>query len=174
MLRHEQLLAAVAGPLAAIATTAATAAAITVKDTNRICRPPFCLAVARSGIMSPRPVAAMRQIASAEKCYRTTIRARIHAGTDPRVSAGKSRSPCQARGDRPITGWFSEKMVRPRGLEPPRVAPLASQASASTNSATAACGCARLARRRGCNRSVIGKQGLGGATSPRASAATAP
>ncbi len=31
-------------------------------------------------------------------------------------------------------------MVRPRGLEPPRVAPLAPQASASTNSATAACG----------------------------------
>ena len=32
------------------------------------------------------------------------------------------------------------KVVRPRGLEPPRVAPLAPQASASTNSATAACG----------------------------------
>ena len=31
-------------------------------------------------------------------------------------------------------------MVRPRGLEPPRVAPLAPQASASTNSATAAWG----------------------------------
>jgi hypothetical protein len=31
-------------------------------------------------------------------------------------------------------------MVRPRGLEPPRVAPLAPQASASANSATAACG----------------------------------
>ena len=29
-------------------------------------------------------------------------------------------------------------LVRPRGLEPPRVAPLAPQASASTNSATAA------------------------------------
>ena len=29
-------------------------------------------------------------------------------------------------------------VVRPRGLEPPRVAPLAPQASASTNSATAA------------------------------------
>jgi hypothetical protein len=34
----------------------------------------------------------------------------------------------------------TEKMVRPRGLEPPRVAPLAPQASASTNSATAAAG----------------------------------
>src|SRR5579863_2953317 len=31
-------------------------------------------------------------------------------------------------------------MVRSRGLEPPRVAPLAPQASASTNSATTACG----------------------------------
>jgi hypothetical protein len=31
-------------------------------------------------------------------------------------------------------------LVRPRGLEPPRVAPLAPQASASTNSATTACG----------------------------------
>src|ERR1044072_3735646 len=30
-------------------------------------------------------------------------------------------------------------MVRSRGLEPPRVAPLAPQASASTNSATTAC-----------------------------------
>ena len=32
------------------------------------------------------------------------------------------------------------KVVRSRGLEPPRVAPLAPQASASTNSATTACG----------------------------------
>src|SRR5271167_3513950 len=31
-------------------------------------------------------------------------------------------------------------LVRSRGLEPPRVAPLAPQASASTNSATTACG----------------------------------
>ncbi len=31
------------------------------------------------------------------------------------------------------------KMVRPRGLEPPRVSPLPPQGSASTNSATAAC-----------------------------------
>jgi predicted nicotinamide N-methyase len=35
---------------------------------------------------------------------------------------------------------FSFEMVRSRGLEPPRVAPLAPQASASTNSATTACG----------------------------------
>jgi hypothetical protein len=83
MLRHEQLLAAVAGPLAAIATTAATAAAITVKDTNRICRLPFCLAVASSGIMSPRPEAAMRQIASAEKYYRTTMRGADSWGHGP-------------------------------------------------------------------------------------------
>src|SRR5271169_2060617 len=32
------------------------------------------------------------------------------------------------------------RLVRSRGLEPPRVAPLAPQASASTNSATTACG----------------------------------
>jgi hypothetical protein len=45
-------------------------------------------------------------------------------------------------------------VVRSRGLEPPRVAPLAPQASASTNSATTACGVLRPAaaeRSRGCN-----------------------
>src|SRR5262245_63890112 len=39
-------------------------------------------------------------------------------------------------------------MVRSRGLEPPRVAPLAPQASASTNSATTADGRARADRPR--------------------------
>jgi hypothetical protein len=42
-----------------------------------------------------------------------------------------------------FAGHFSpprgQKMVRPRGLEPPRVSPLPPQGSASTNSATAAC-----------------------------------
>ena len=37
-------------------------------------------------------------------------------------------------------------LVRSRGLEPPRVAPLAPQASASTNSATTAYGVAPAAR----------------------------
>src|SRR5580692_4572213 len=44
----------------------------------------------------------------------------------------------------PDHGMDFRKMVRPRGLEPPRVAPLAPQASASTNSATTACGGGRV------------------------------
>ena len=48
MLVHVQEVAAVAGLLPAIATDAATAATINVKGRNRICRLPFCLAVARS------------------------------------------------------------------------------------------------------------------------------
>ena len=39
-------------------------------------------------------------------------------------------------------------VVRSRGLEPPRVAPLAPQASASTNSATTACGVGACRKRR--------------------------
>src|SRR5271167_4502826 len=39
-------------------------------------------------------------------------------------------------------------LVRSRGLEPPRVAPLAPQASASTNSATTACGVDACLKRR--------------------------
>src|ERR1700730_10851917 len=35
---------------------------------------------------------------------------------------------------------ITKSLVRSRGLEPPRVAPLAPQASASTSSATTACG----------------------------------
>src|SRR3972149_6172248 len=56
-------------------------------------------------------------------------------------------------------------LVRPRGLEPPRVAPLAPQASASTNSATAAdeVSARRLdgapRRRRPCNKSASPEQG---------------
>src|SRR5262249_58760024 len=40
-------------------------------------------------------------------------------------------------------------MVRSRGLEPPRVAPLAPQASASTSSATTACGFGGAGQRHG-------------------------
>src|SRR4030081_2855129 len=63
----------------------------------------------------------------------------------------------------------SPKLVRPRGLEPPRVAPLAPQASASTNSATTADGLAgRIGRapkaRRRCNKSVAPGQGRRGAS----------
>jgi hypothetical protein len=55
-------------------------------------------------------------------------------------------------------------MVRSRGLEPPRVAPLAPQASASTSSATTALGMTPdLVRRRGngggCNKSAMTVQG---------------
>src|SRR6267142_389625 len=54
-------------------------------------------------------------------------------------------------------------MVRSRGLEPPRVAPLAPQASASTNSATTAVG-GKAARggaaQARCNKSTTGEQGL--------------
>ena len=50
-----------------------------------------------------------------------------------RFSAGVS-------GTSGVTRIAAHKLVRPRGLEPPRVAPLAPQASASTNSATAAGG----------------------------------
>ena len=39
-----------------------------------------------------------------------------------------------------VLARFWQCLVRSRGLEPPRVAPLAPQASASTNSATTACG----------------------------------
>src|SRR5207342_801423 len=54
-------------------------------------------------------------------------------------------------------------LVRSRGLEPPRVAPLAPQASASTNSATTAEGmnASRRPRVEGarCNKSTLGEQG---------------
>src|SRR5258705_13474563 len=54
-------------------------------------------------------------------------------------------------------------VVRSRGLEPPRVAPLAPQASASTNSATTAEGmnASRRPRVEGarCNKSTLGEQG---------------
>src|ERR1700733_10428549 len=50
-------------------------------------------------------------------------------------------------------------MVRPRGLEPPRVAPLAPQASASANSATAACGVDAHQRGGGVERSET-RQGI--------------
>src|SRR5262249_52456182 len=59
---------------------------------------------------------------------------------------------------------FLEVLVRSRGLEPPRVAPLAPQASASTNSATTAWGLdapadgtARNGAR--CNKSTVPGQG---------------
>src|SRR5579863_4546343 len=42
------------------------------------------------------------------------------------------------------------RLVRSRGLEPPRVAPLAPQASASTNSATTACGVSAPQNGAGC------------------------
>src|SRR3977135_1546103 len=55
-------------------------------------------------------------------------------------------------------------LVRSRGLEPPRVAPLAPQASASTNSATTAEGmnASRRPRVEGarCNKSTLAEQGL--------------
>src|SRR5581483_11171821 len=59
----------------------------------------------------------------------------------------------------------SSRVVRSRGLEPPRVAPLAPQASASTNSATTADGigagrmAARIERRVRCNKSTLREQG---------------
>ena len=43
-----------------------------------------------------------------------------------------------ARASRESFNALKKVMVRPRGLEPPRVSPLAPQASASTNSAMAA------------------------------------
>src|SRR6202162_4716934 len=54
-------------------------------------------------------------------------------------------------------------LVRSRGLEPPRVSPLAPQASASTNSATTAYGLDASANRRGagCNKSAVPPQGPG-------------
>src|ERR1043165_3183481 len=69
-------------------------------------------------------------------------------------------------------GMSVDELVRSRGLEPPRVAPLAPQASASTNSATTACEeeCRTVRRWPGaCNKSVRGGQGLAlvGRSSPR-------
>jgi hypothetical protein len=70
---HVQDVAAVAGLLPAIATDAATAATTNVKGSNRICRLPFCLAVARSDIMPPQHVRAKWEIALYGKYYRATI-----------------------------------------------------------------------------------------------------
>ena len=58
-----------------------------------------------------------------------------------RRAAGRSRRPASALpGRAEAFRSNSDRLVRPRGLEPPRVAPLAPQASASTNSAMAAFG----------------------------------
>jgi hypothetical protein len=58
---HLQVWIAVAGLLAAIATDAATAAAINVKDSNRMCRS-HLLAIARHAMMSPRRNPAKRMV----------------------------------------------------------------------------------------------------------------
>src|SRR5215467_5144488 len=60
----------------------------------------------------------------------------VPAGVQPETSCRRARRPMNTG-----TAYASlPRLVRSRGLEPPRVAPLAPQASASTNSATTACG----------------------------------
>src|ERR671912_2265898 len=65
-------------------------------------------------------------------------RAKPLANASTRLSFCRRRaSTSEAAGRHPV---WPEALVRPRGLEPPLVAQLAPQASASTNSATAAAG----------------------------------
>ena len=164
MLRHVQLWAAAAGPLAAIATDAATAATINVKDSNRMCRSHVALLLQgqRSchrgvSLQSER----LRGLGCTSRVVGRFGLMRFHPFLDSIRRRARRVTVITRRGDCRYSLDF-RKMVRPRGLEPPRVAPLAPQASASTNSATAACvggTRARLARRRGCNSSVLARQG---------------
>ena len=61
--------------------------------------------------MSPRPVAAMRQIASAEKCYRTTMR-----GADPVHRQEKAAAHAKLAATARSRDGFQKKMVRPRDV----------------------------------------------------------
>ena len=65
-------------------------------------------------------------------------------------------------------------MVRPRGLEPPRVSPLAPQASASTNSAMAASRHQRALSCRLTSPSLPGRQGATAAPRPQAGGSCMP
>ncbi len=81
-------------------------------------------------------------------------------GLNPVAAKAAHGQPEQSETAAP--GPPSQVLVRSRGLEPPRVAPLAPQASASTNSATTAweSGFARLSRRAlRCNKSILYPQG---------------
>ena len=74
-------------------------------------------------------------------------------GKEGRSKETHQRPAGPASDGKPVAVWIglrqkaqpipSSRVVRSRGLEPPRVAPLAPQASASTNSATTACGSER-------------------------------
>jgi hypothetical protein len=103
---------------------------------------PICLAVASSDIMPPQHARAKREIEQSGKFSRATTRRCGSSGSRAWTQRiGENNAAVHAKLAATARSWDGfQKMVRPRGLEPPRVAPLAPQASASTNSATAACG----------------------------------
>ena len=93
---------------------------------------------------------------------------RVSARHRTPLAAGRCEFSCEAR-NLLIPMGKSSRLVRSRGLEPPRVAPLAPQASASTNSATTACGSGRRpsGRRRGCGDVTNRPSGYKGGTGRR-------
>src|SRR5688572_10692453 len=100
--------------------------------------PPAPLCASAAGVRVTSNVAASNEVRTGmdSSCKR------IVAGQRPRRQVRSEHGAAESRGsasDCAALPNASIRLVRSRGLEPPRVAPLAPQASASTNSATTAC-----------------------------------
>ena len=106
--------------------------------------PPPADGRAAAALAEPARLSCADGRARRHRSYASTAQRRAMPGVCVRRSGSR----------RLLTAIFDRSMVRSRGLEPPRVAPLAPQASASTNSATTAWGvnagmrCPRRRRRR--------------------------